>query len=125
MLRFDANGGLVNSRFALDAVMSPLDLAIGPNGNVRVSNEYPFGALEAATSVREYDQVAGSLVRVVAPAPDVPFRRPRDLRFGPDGRLYCVAEDSVVVFDYDTGRCLGAIVRHPRLNGRAIGFFGY
>src|SRR5579863_2032945 len=61
--------------------MSPLDPAIGPIGNVLVSSEYPFGALEAATSVREYDQVAGSLVRVFAPAPDVPFRRPCGVRF--------------------------------------------
>jgi hypothetical protein len=44
--------------------MSSQDLAVGPNGNVPVSSEYPFGALGAATPVREYDQVAGSLVRV-------------------------------------------------------------
>jgi hypothetical protein len=125
VLRFDANGGLVNSIFSLDTATSPMDLAIGPNGNVPVSSEYPFGALEAATSVREYDQVTGSLVRVFAPATDVPFRRPRGLRFDPDGPLHCVVEDSVVVFDYDTRRCHGAIVHHPRLNGQAIGFFGY
>ena len=125
MLRLDANGGLVNSLFALNTATSPLDLAIGPNGNVPVSSEYPLGALEAATPVREYDQVTGSLVRVFAPAPDVPFRRPRGLRFDPDGPLHCVVEDPVVVFDCDTGRCHGAIVRHPRLNGQAIGLFGY
>ncbi|WP_133303119.1 hypothetical protein [Cupriavidus lacunae] len=54
----------------------------------------------------------------------VPFRRPRGLRFGPNGHLYCVARDAVVAFDYDSGYCFGAVVHHPRLNGQAVEFFG-
>jgi hypothetical protein len=45
------------------------------------------------------------------------------LRFGPDARLYCVARDEVVVFDFETGECLGAVARLPRLNGQAVIFF--
>ena len=48
---------------------------------------------------------------------------PRGLRFGPDGRLHCVARDEVVVFDFASGECLGAIARLPRLNGQALVFF--
>jgi hypothetical protein len=45
------------------------------------------------------------------------------LRFGPDGQLFCVAQDEVVGFDFTTGACLGALVRYPRLNGMALEFF--
>jgi hypothetical protein len=39
--------------------LSPLDLTIAPNGNIVVSSEPPFGALDAVTSVREYDAQSG------------------------------------------------------------------
>jgi hypothetical protein len=51
------------------------------------------------------------------------FRKPRGLRFGADGHLYCAAQDEVVAFDFTSGRCLGAIVRLTRLHGQAIAFF--
>src|SRR6202034_4459539 len=50
-------------RLVSDPDFSPLDLAIAPNGNVVVSSEYPFGAADAVTSVREYDTTDGHLVR--------------------------------------------------------------
>jgi hypothetical protein len=124
ILQFTASGMLKNDRFARDDAVSPLDLAIGPNGNVLVSSEFPFGSPEADASVREYDRKNGALVRVFSPSPDVPFRRPRGLRFGLDGHLYCVAQDGVIAFDYGSGQCLGVVVSHPRLNGQAIEFFG-
>jgi hypothetical protein len=40
------------------------------------------------------------------------------LRFGPEGNLYCAAENEVVAFDFASGECLGAVVRLTRLNGR-------
>jgi hypothetical protein len=52
------------------------------------------------------------------------FRKPRGLRFGSDGKLYCVAQDEVVVFDFATGKSLGPVVRLPGLNGQAVIFFG-
>jgi DNA-binding beta-propeller fold protein YncE len=107
-----------------DPDLSPLDLTIGPNGNVVVSSEQPFGAPDAVTTVREYDPANGRLVRVLAPDRGTGFRRPRGLRFGPDGNLYCVAQDEVVAFDFATGECLGAVVRLPDLNGQAIIFIG-
>lgn len=124
ILQFGANGALKNDRFAVDDAMSPLDLAIAPDGNVLVSSEFPFGSPAADASVREYNGSSGALVRVFSPAADVPFRRPRGLRFGPDGHLYCTAQDGVIAFDYDSGQCLGAVVAHPRLYGQAIEFFG-
>jgi hypothetical protein len=62
-----------------------------------------------------------ALVRVFSPPNDVPFGRPRGLRFGSEGHLYCTAQDGVI---YESGRCLGAVIDHPRLNGQAIEFFG-
>jgi hypothetical protein len=124
IMQFTASGTLKNDRFAVDDATSPLDLAIGPDGNVLVSSEFPFGSPEADTSVREYNRRSGALVRVFSAPADVPFRRPRGLRFGPDGHLYCAARDGVIAFDYASGQCLGVLISHPRLNGHAIEFFG-
>ena len=111
------------SRLVADPELSPLDLAIAPNGNIVVSSEYPFGAVDAVTSVREYDPKDGDLVRVFSPKGKAEFRKPRGLRFAPNGVLYCVARDEVVGFDFASGECLGAIARLPRLNGQALEFF--
>jgi len=111
------------SRLVADAELSPLDLAIAPNGNIVVSSERPFGALDAVTTVREYDATDGHLVRVFVPNGKAEFRKPRGLRFAPNGDLYCVARDEVVGFDFTSGECLGTVVRFPRLNGQALAFF--
>jgi outer membrane protein assembly factor BamB len=113
------------SRLVADPELSPLDLAIAPNGNIVVSSERPFGAVDAVTSVREYDTTDGHLVRVFSPNGKAQFRKPRGLRFAPNGLLYCVARDEVVGFDFASGECLGAIARLPRLNGQALVFFPY
>ena len=120
---FDPNGRLLPSWRVTDPALSPLDLAVAPNGNVLVSSEYPFAAPDAVTSVREYDATDGRLVRVFVPDASAAFRKPRGLRFGPDGHLYCVAQDEVVGFEFATGRYLGTLVTLPRLNGQALIFF--
>jgi hypothetical protein len=106
-----------------DTELSPLDLAIAPNGNIVVSSEHPFGAADAVTTVREYDAADGRLVRVFYPSGLAEFRRPRGLRFCTEGDLYCVAQDEVVAFDFRSGKCLGTTVRFPRLSGQALTFF--
>jgi DNA-binding beta-propeller fold protein YncE len=111
------------SRLVVDPELSPLDLVIAPNGNIIVSSEYPFGASEAATSVREYDAESGRLVRVFSGKGPGGFRKPRGLRFGLDGNLYCVAQDEVVAFDFTSGAFLGAPIQFPRLHGQALAFF--
>jgi hypothetical protein len=123
ILAFAAGGRGEPSRLVTDPELSPLDLAIAPNGNIVVSSERPFGAPDAVTTVREYDAAHGHLVRVFAPGGSIAFRRPRGLRFGPDGNLYAVARDEVVAFDFASGRCIGAVVRFPRLHGQALEFF--
>jgi DNA-binding beta-propeller fold protein YncE len=123
IIAFDAGGRLLPGWRVEDPQLSPLDLAIAPNGNILVSSEYPFGAPDAVTTIREYHATAGHLVRVFSPGGLAEFRKPRGLRFGPDGYLCCVARDEVVAFDFETGKCLGPIVQMPRLNGQALAFF--
>jgi DNA-binding beta-propeller fold protein YncE len=124
IMAFDLERRILASWQVADAELSPLDLAIAPNGNVVVSSEHPFGAPDAVTTIREYDRADGHLVRVLLPDPLTRFGKPRGLRFVPDGKLYCVAQDEVVVFDFATGRCLGASARLPGLNGQAVMLFG-
>jgi len=111
------------SRLVKDPELSPLDLAIAPNGNVVVSSEWPFSAPNAVATVREYDAIDGRLVRVFSPNGLAEFKKPRGLRFGPHGHLYCVAQDEVVAFDFTTGECVGTVVTMPGLNGQALMFF--
>lgn len=117
---FDHRGVLRTPRLVDDRELSPLDLALAPNGNVVVSSEWPFGAAHAVASIREYDHSTGALLRVFAPDRAVGFRRPRGLRFGSGGRLFCAGQDHVVAFDFVAGACLGVAARLPRLNGQAL-----
>ncbi len=117
---FDRFGTLITPRLVTDPKLSPLDLKVAPSGNIVVASEWPFGAADAVSSVREYDPVTGQLVRVLAPERSVGFRRPRGLRFGPGGRLYCVGADHVVAFDFRTGSFIGPVVHLARLNGQAL-----
>ena len=110
-------------RLVEDPQLSPLDLIVAPNGNLVVASEHPFGASDAVTTVREYDPETGRLVRVFSASGLAAFRKPRGLRFGGDGHLYCVAQDEVVAFDFVGGHCLGAVVRLARLFGQALAFF--
>jgi DNA-binding beta-propeller fold protein YncE len=123
ILAFDSDRLMLTSWKVRDPELSPLDLAIAPNGNIVVSSEQPFGAANAVTTIREYHHADGHLVRVFVPTPGVRFRKPRGLRFGRNARLYCVSQDEVVAFDFGTGDCLGATVSLVGLNGQALIFF--
>ncbi|WFU39091.1 hypothetical protein QA640_32575 [Bradyrhizobium sp. CB82] len=67
--------------------------AFGADGALFLASgsEHPFGVANAVTTVREYDRADGRLVRVLLPNDGVRFQKPRGLRFGPHGQLYCVA----------------------------------
>jgi len=123
LVAFDLNERKQPIRLVSDPELSPLDLAIAPNGNIVVSSEQPFGSPDAITTVREYDSADGHLVRVFSANRSAKFCKPRGLRFGPDDKLYCVAQDEVVAFDFISGECLGSAVQFPRLYGQAIEFF--
>jgi DNA-binding beta-propeller fold protein YncE len=117
---FDRNRKLRTPRLVNDPELSPLDLTIAPSGNLVVSSEWPFGSPGAQATIREYDPSTGRLVRVLVPNPAIEFSRPRGLRFGPGGRLYCVGRDHIVAFDFPTGKFLGVTAALRRLNGQAL-----
>jgi hypothetical protein len=122
IIAFAPGGAILRSWSVRDPELSPLDLIVAPNGNIVVSSEHPFGAPDPLATVREYDCESGRLVREVSSEKLAAFQKPRGLCFGPDGNLYCVARDEVVAFDFASGRCLGAVVRFPRLYGQALAF---
>jgi DNA-binding beta-propeller fold protein YncE len=99
ILAFDSDRRLRSSWRVRDPDLSPLDLAIAPNGNVVVSSEQPFGAANAVTTIREYHRADARLVRVLAPGNQIGFRKPRGLRFASEGQLYCVAQDGLRLRD--------------------------
>ena len=117
---FDCGGTVRTPRLVADRELSPLDLTVAPNGHLVVSSEHPFGAPDAVSSIREYERLSGRLVRVFVPDSSLWSRRLRGLRYGPDGRLYCVGQDHVVAFDFVSSRCLGPAVQLSRLNGQAL-----
>jgi hypothetical protein len=117
---FGQGGALSTPRLVDDPELSPLDLTVAPTGNIVVSSEWPYGSPHATASIREYDPSTGRLVRVFAPDPAVGFARPRGLRFGSDGRLYCVGKEHVVAFTFATGSFIGVVARLARLNGQAL-----
>ena len=119
---FNWKGAALRSPLIDDPELSPLDVLRSLNGTILVASEYPFGAPDAVTTIREYDVFRGNLIRVLSPNKDISFRKPRGLRFGPDGNLYCVTEETVVSFDVHSGKCLGTVLHYPRLNGQALEF---
>jgi DNA-binding beta-propeller fold protein YncE len=119
---FNWKGAFLRSPLIDDPELSPLDVLRSVGGTIFVASEHPFGASNAVTTIREYDVCHGNLVRVFSPDKDVSFRKPRGLRFGPDGNLYCVTEETVVSFDVHSGKCLGTVLHYPRLNGQALEF---
>lgn len=123
IVAFSDDDRLVARQLVNDPDLSPLDLLLAPNGDLVVVSEHPFGEADAVTTMRQYEASTGRLVRIFRLNDGVQLRRPRGLRFDRGGHLFCVAQDEVVGFDFTTGACLGALVRHPRLNGMALEFF--
>jgi hypothetical protein len=93
ILVFDPDTPTQPRPLVTDPELSPLDLTVVRNGHI---------------------------VRILAPDPSLNFRRPRGLRLGPDGHLYCVGEAHAIAFDFSTGDFLGPVLQLPRLHGQAL-----
>jgi DNA-binding beta-propeller fold protein YncE len=108
ILRFDRDGHLDESFKVNDPELSPLDIEVGPNGNLLSASEVPFGDTNAIATVREYDKSTGELVRVFdagrRPDGQRVSRLPRGITIGPDGALYSSGADNVVRYDFQSGR---------------------
>jgi len=101
-----------------DPDLSPLDLAIAPNGSIVVSNEQPFGMPDVVTSVRKYEPKSGRLLRVRTAPPNSASHAA--CVFDGAGNPHCTAKDEIVAFDFASGRRIGTPVRFPRPHGQAL-----
>jgi hypothetical protein len=79
-------------------------------------------SLERSSEASSNNKVVRVPLLVTSAANGSVYRKPRGLRFGPDGHLYCVSRDEVVAFDFETSEFLGAFAMMPRLNGQALAF---
>ncbi|AFY43779.1 NHL repeat containing protein [Nostoc sp. PCC 7107] len=129
ILKFNGQTGeLLNSNFVNDLELSPLDLIVGPDGDIYVSSEYPFGNANSVGTVRRYDSQTGELLAVLDAGIDEQGRprlsRPRGIGFGPDGNLYVssTGTGSVVRFNGATGELIDVFAQYPNLNGQALTF---
>ena len=123
ILAFDSDRRMLPSWKVRDPELSPLDLAIAPNGNIVVSSEHPFGAANAVTTIREYDHADGRLVRVLVPNSWCAVSEAAGFALWAACPALLCGQDEVVAFDFETGDCLGAVARLPGLNGQAVIFF--
>jgi DNA-binding beta-propeller fold protein YncE len=126
ILRFDPLGRFDDSFHVEDAELSPLDIEIGPNGNVFAASEFPFGHPRALTTVREYDHKVGGLLRVFDAGVDASTgritRMPRGITFGPDGELYSAGADNVVRYNFADGRFDRIVLESPDILIQSIIF---
>ena len=129
VIQYDGvTGELLNSNFVNDPGLSPLDVISGPDGNLYISSEFPFGQENAAGTIRVYNINNGGLVNVLNAGIDEQGRprlsAPRGLGFGPDGNLYAssTGTSSVVRFNPTTGEFVDVFIQFPNLNGQALNF---
>ena len=120
----DADGHLLVPRLVEDSQLSPLDLAVAPNGHIVVSCAWPFGGRDAISSVREYDSNSGRLVRIFRPDGSILFRNPEGCGS---------AQTAISTVSREMRSCpsisrretfSGAIVNCSDLFGQALEFFG-
>jgi WD40 repeat protein len=119
-------GDILNPHFVEDSQLAPLDLVIGPDGQIYVSSEFPFGQTNSHGTVRRYDPATGKLTAVFDAGNNDRGKpllsRPRGLFFAPDGLLYVSSPgtDSVVRFNWQTGQFVDSFIHYAQLNGQAV-----
>jgi DNA-binding beta-propeller fold protein YncE len=89
ILRFDQATGAFIDAFVPNAGLQPLDMTIGPDGNLYVTSGLSMSddpSDPGAFSVRRYDRRTGAFIDVFAIGGLLDF--PQGLVFGPDGNLY-------------------------------------
>jgi hypothetical protein len=101
-----------------DPELSPLDLLIAPSRNIVVSSEHPFGAANAMTTVREYGQANGRLLRLLVPNYVSSFGSREGHALGRMTNSIARLKTKSSL-SFETGNCFGAVARLPRLNGQA------
>jgi DNA-binding beta-propeller fold protein YncE len=126
VLRFLRDGRLDHSFRVVDPELSPTDLEMSPTGSLLAASEFPFKDPDAMTTIREYDQGSGRLVRVFDAGRDESGRRittnPRGITIGPDGHLYSSGRDNIVRYDLAAGTLERVVVSSPGIHVQSVIF---
>lgn len=106
VFRYAPTTGAFLQEFATaDGLNNPIDVIVGPDGNLYVSSEI-------SDQVLRYNAVTGTFIDVFVAANAGGLNSPGGMAFGPDGNLYVSSylTDEVLRFNGTTGASLGAFV---------------
>jgi hypothetical protein len=122
LFRYDRGGKLESDAFVDDPLLDPLDLA-AHDGNLYVTSEFPFGADNAAVSLRCYDAKSGAPAGVWS-ADNTPvfghMQKPRGMTFNSDGTLLICAQNCVLAVDVATVGNARIVAEDKRLAGQSL-----
>jgi hypothetical protein len=122
VFRYDRNGTMETDAFVDDPLLDPLDLAVHDD-YIYVTSEAPFGAGDAAVSLRRYSArngaFAGAWSRENTSAFDK-VRKPRGMTFANDGTLVLCAQNCVLAVDVTTFGKAWLVAEDDRLAGQSL-----
>lgn len=122
LLLYNSEGVVEDDAFVDDPLLDPLDVALR-GGDLYVTSEFPFGASDAATTLRSYSVQTGVL-NGTWPLQDIPkfgsVRKPRGIAFDEDGTLLICAQNCVAAVDIGTSDGVTIVAADDRLAGQSL-----
>jgi hypothetical protein len=122
LLLSSREGTLDDDAFVDDPLLDPLDVALR-GSDIYVTSEFPFGASDAATTLRRYSVQTGVL-NGAWPLQDIPkfgsIRKPRGIAFDDDGTLLICAQNCVAAVDVGQSDGVTIVAADDRLAGQSL-----
>lgn len=122
LLLYDNEGVLEDDAFVSDLLLDPLDVALRGD-DLYVTSEFPFGASDAAVTLRRYTMRTGALNGTWS-LQDVPsfgsVRKPRGIAFDEDGTLLICAQNCVAAVNVGIADGVTIVAVDESLAGQSL-----